>query len=77
MKYDAFLSIDELKVSVEYETSQKKSMENRLLKYYLALNSLHETNPHHTMNGRIATMIAAFFKVSVFAPATASAPELP
>lgn len=50
MKYDVFLSIDELKVSVEYETSQKKSMENRLLKYYLALNSLHETNPHHTMH---------------------------
>ncbi len=34
-------------------------------------------NGYAIMNGRIATMIAAFFKVSVFAPATASAPELP
>ena len=34
-------------------------------------------NGYAIMNGRIATIIAAFFKVSVLAPATAFAPSLP
>lgn len=47
---DIYITLDNFKIAVEHESSNKSAMEKRLLSYFFELGSFQQPDPHHAMH---------------------------